>query len=68
MDEDWESKFIELVQSFEGLELYAKAEGSRQKESSSSYTKELPLLFVGFILVFFYISIMTGKFSLVKHR
>nr|XP_039259714.1 patched domain-containing protein 3-like [Styela clava] len=66
---DWEELFIDLAtQSYTGLNVYPSAFTSRRLESGSTYTKELPLLFAGFALIFVYIIAMSGKFSLLEHK
>lgn len=69
LNQDWEDVFINISrQQYDGLEVYGLASNSRRQESSGSFTKDLPLFFVGFVFIFIYILLMTGKFSLIEHR
>nr|XP_039273601.1 patched domain-containing protein 3-like [Styela clava] len=68
-DDDWEKAFIEVGNAeYEGFSVYVESRGSRSLEAGTGYRKDLPLLFAGFALIFVYIILMTGKFSLLEHR
>nr|XP_039259095.1 patched domain-containing protein 3-like isoform X2 [Styela clava] len=66
---NWEDLFIENAkQGRSGLNVYLSAYSSRVLEEGNIFTRELPLLIIGFSLIFIYIILMSGKFSLLEHK
>lgn len=67
--ESWEEEFIRYaLRHHDGLKVFVRGQNSQQKEAKSGMTNEMPLLFAGFGLLFIYISLMTGKFSMLRNR
>ena len=66
----WESLFLEhALAGYEGLnDIYVKNDLSFEAEFEKTLFRDVPLLVGGCGLIFIYVFITTGSFSLVGHR
>ncbi|XP_066978338.1 patched domain-containing protein 3-like [Macrobrachium rosenbergii] len=68
----WEGGFVEKMNNFSGktenVSLYFAATSSFGKIVSDDITGDVRYLVAGFFLVFFYVTVMLGKFNLVEQR
>ena len=67
---DWETQFIDqALDGYQGLSnVYVSNSKSYTLENDKTRFKDLPLVIGGICLIFVYVFLMTGTFSLVGHR
>ncbi|CAG0891114.1 unnamed protein product [Cyprideis torosa] len=71
--ENWETAFIDAVRNNDleppdGVRVYPFAKRSYMDAINENVVSNLPLLFLGFLLILVYVFVMLGRFNLYQHR